>query len=281
MKLLTISSFLLLSGLGFGQPQIKGNFAIPTSEYKQEDYDESNYTIYYDFSAVNDVTKADKPKKGISVLQIGNRYSKYVDFNQLKYDSINEQYSHLNEVGTNELNLLLKVRYLIQQKEIYLYDNTNNLLLTQATIYKDRFEFKEPLPQQDWKMTNETKSIGGYLAKKATTTFRGRNWTAWYTEEIPLSTGPHKFNGLPGLIIALSDADNYFTFTLKGLDQKRKKIYLENVKTIQTTREVFRETERKFNENPDVHITAIAYDSNKEPIKGNGKSFAYNPIELQ
>jgi GLPGLI family protein len=57
-----------------------------------------------------------------------------------------------------------------------------------------------------WELTNsETMQIGNYICKKATTDFRGRLYVAWYTEQIPVSAGPWKFNGLPGLILKVED----------------------------------------------------------------------------
>ncbi|WP_087137834.1 GLPGLI family protein [Elizabethkingia meningoseptica] len=47
----------------------------------------------------------------------------------------------------------------------------------------------------------ETKKIAGYNCIKATTTFRGSDITAYFTKELPYSTGPFKFFGLPGLIL--------------------------------------------------------------------------------
>jgi GLPGLI family protein len=56
--------------------------------------------------------------------------------------------------------------------------------------------------------SSRKEKIGNWEAQKATTEFGGRKWTAWFCEEIPLSDGPYKFKGLPGLIVKISDADN-------------------------------------------------------------------------
>jgi GLPGLI family protein len=81
----------------------------------------------------------------------------------------------------------------------------------------------------DWKLSQEKKKIGIYTCYKATKKdfFIGssgnqipRNITAWYSPEIPYSFGPLKYNGLPGLILELSnDKVTFFA----------KKIYL-NIK---------------------------------------------------
>lgn len=84
----------------------------------------------------------------------------------------------------------------------------------------DNFYYKEKLPNLNWAIIDsDTMTISGYLCKKATTTYGGRYWTAWYTEELPLACGPWKLNGLPGLILSAYDSDNYFEFICVGIEQ--------------------------------------------------------------
>lgn len=65
-----------------------------------------------------------------------------------------------------------------------------------------------------WKLTYETKKSAEYTLQKATANFGGRKWTAWFSKEVPISEGPYKFRGLPGLIFELSDDKDNFRFTL-------------------------------------------------------------------
>lgn len=67
------------------------------------------------------------------------------------------------------------------------------------------FVVEEQIPTLNWKVGNEIKEILGYSCKKATTIFRGRNYIAWFTPKIPVSDGPWKFGGLPGLILEITD----------------------------------------------------------------------------
>lgn len=73
-----------------------------------------------------------------------------------------------------------------------------------------------------WDFKNENKTISGYPCKKALTNYRGRKYIAWYTEKIPLSVGPWKFHGLPGLIIKISDLEEEVSFLLKKIDFPHK-----------------------------------------------------------
>jgi GLPGLI family protein len=68
----------------------------------------------------------------------------------------------------------------------------------------------------EWKILPEKQKIGEYNAQKATTTYGGREWTAWFSTDIPFQDGPYKFYGLPGLIVKLEDKTGSHTMTLIG-----------------------------------------------------------------
>jgi GLPGLI family protein len=68
--------------------------------------------------------------------------------------------------------------------------------------------------KMDWKLENDTKNIQTYQLQKATTSFGGRNWIAWFSSEIPFQEGPYKFRGLSGLIFEIYDTENIFHYTL-------------------------------------------------------------------
>lgn len=67
---------------------------------------------------------------------------------------------------------------------------------------------------QNWKLTGENKKLKNLNLQKATTTWGGRNWTAWFTTDIPFQEGPYKFHGLPGLITELYDDKSNYRFEL-------------------------------------------------------------------
>jgi len=67
---------------------------------------------------------------------------------------------------------------------------------------------------QNWKLTDEKKKVKDLNMQKATTNWGGRNWTAWFTTDIPFQEGPYKFHGLPGLITELYDDKNNYKFEL-------------------------------------------------------------------
>lgn len=85
---------------------------------------------------------------------------------------------------------------------------------------------KEEIPDLRWVLHNETKTIGKYICNKATTDFRGRKYTAWYTTEIPLPFGPWKLHGLPGLILEAYDTNKEVFWYFKALEYPSERGYL-------------------------------------------------------
>lgn len=69
----------------------------------------------------------------------------------------------------------------------------------------------------DWVIMGEKKVIEGYAVTLAKTTFRGREYQAWFVEDIPIDAGPWKFHGLPGLIFEVYSTDGTVRIGLKGL----------------------------------------------------------------
>ncbi|MEJ7558081.1 MAG: GLPGLI family protein [Pedobacter sp.] len=85
-----------------------------------------------------------------------------------------------------------------------------------------KLQYEDNFPKLIWQLQEGTDSIGGYACQKATLNFRGRNYTAWFTTEIPISEGPWKLSGLPGLILKVEDAEQLFSFIMIGLIQPKQ-----------------------------------------------------------
>lgn len=101
------------------------------------------------------------------------------------------------------LSNTLPFHYLIKSKG----QNTEHF----EDIGNDSFKFEEKI-DHDWKLVNQDTLISGYSCKKAMLQYAGREWIAWYTTKIPISSGPYKFNGLPGLILNIRDTEGVFSF---------------------------------------------------------------------
>jgi GLPGLI family protein len=135
-----------------------------------------------------------------------------------------------------------------------------------------------------WEITGDTADISGYKCSKATTTYAGRQYEAWFTTEIPISDGPYVFAGLPGLIVKVNDTLNHYSFTLEQFGKYTGPILKEPSSQqipIQTTRsEVFKLREQMrinpINMLPSHTIHGADLEAVNRRIKANN-----NPIELK
>lgn len=103
----------------------------------------------------------------------------------------------------------------IISKESVYYNYSRPFFYLKFDDYKNLVVI-DSIKDLNWILLDEEKEINSYKCKKAITTFRGRTYIAWYTEEVPCKSGPYKFTGLPGLIFYITDNKNV-SFELKSL----------------------------------------------------------------
>ena len=104
-------------------------------------------------------------------------------------------------------------------KAYFLIKDFKAKTLIQGTDVESKyFLVEDTLSNFVWTITKDKKKILDYTCSKATTSFRGRNYEAWFTEEVPVKNGPWKFCGLPGLIVKVGDTDGVYTFNLVSLN---------------------------------------------------------------
>lgn len=80
------------------------------------------------------------------------------------------------------------------------------------------FVITDSYPEIKWTILNETKEIGSLICQKAEGSYRGRLYTAWFTNKIPFSDGPWKLCGLPGLILEATDEKNHVRFEFQSIE---------------------------------------------------------------
>ncbi|WP_316831076.1 GLPGLI family protein [Pedobacter aquatilis] len=95
-------------------------------------------------------------------------------------------------------------------------------LILSDNIISKVFLISDTLNNFKWKVTSEHQKILNFNCTKALVNFRGRTYTAWFSDKIPLPLGPWKFGGLPGLIIRVSDNENKFVYEITGIDLKTR-----------------------------------------------------------
>lgn len=88
-----------------------------------------------------------------------------------------------------------------QSKDQMFKDFKTRTIYCDYRILQGSFFLRDSTGLFRWSLVDSTRTIIGYNCLMAKTTFRGRNFTVFYTRDIPVADGPWKFNGLPGLIL--------------------------------------------------------------------------------
>lgn len=147
----------------------------------------------------------------------------------------------------------------IKKEPMYvLKSRTDNTLSVYDLVGTDFWTYTEPLETQEWCISDSTKNILGYECIKAECSFRGRKWLVWFTPEIPISEGPWKLNGLPGVILSAEDSTGQYSFFANSLSYSTKTINLifgkDNYET--TERLKYLQAKRAFTNNAISNLQA-------------------------
>lgn len=218
----------------------------------------------YDYRHLRDTSDVTSEVTDRMILQVGYGLSKFSSYRTMQIDS-------LIRVSTADQIQANPDRY-IGGETFSIYKNyPAGKFTTTDKIATDWFLVEELIPVQEWTMTDETKEILGYECKSATCTFRGRDYIAYYTEEVPVADGPWKFGGLPGFIMEVRDAHNHYSFTCVGINSKADRaMTIPEVSYNKTSRVKFYQTKHRYDTNPIGYLEAVS--GIKVNITSNGEA---------
>lgn len=170
----------------------------------------------YEYKYKIDSTKLDSLKTEWMYLDITKEGSKYYSKKAFDRDSISAE-AVRKQIASGSRSISVSrhrdagdVEYEVQKT----YPDFKTFITT--SIDNDRYKVLEDRPF-NWKILPEKQKIGEFEAQKAETIFAGRQWTVWFTTDVPFQDGPYKFHGLPGLIIKAEDKTKTHVMELKAL----------------------------------------------------------------
>jgi len=210
--------------------------------------------IFYNYYYTKDpVTKVKESESFI--LAIGNSLTKYFSYTKYKRDSIIEETARKGQSFESISHIALA-----NSSATIIYRDVLDKTMSVATeLVGDKYSYPEEF-NFSWKVMADTMLVQGYHCQKAVTDFRGRQYIAWFTSSIPVSTGPWKFFGLPGLIMSVYDTDKYFVFECSGINffTTTEDIFSMDVKgyTI-TTRERYYKQEDLYYQDPVEYLRNV------------------------
>lgn len=192
----------------------------PENKYIKEP-EEALMEVIYSRKEITDTTKRTSDYKlDDTILRIGKNKSMFCGEKKIWEDS-------LLKIDKSAYHAIWKATYQKDQVAAgflggryagYIYKDYLNKVCTEKDLFDmENWAYREDLKTPEWEITDSVKNIIGYECFKATTDFKGRQWIAWFTPEIPVSDGPWKLHGLPGLILEAYDKSHDYEFEAKGI----------------------------------------------------------------
>jgi len=156
--------------------------------------------------------------------------------NQSLFKHVDEDQQN-DEFGGNGMN----IRMVGPGMDDIIYCNYDKAgKVEQREMLGKKFLVSDSIRKLNWKLGDDTKTIAGYVCRKAVAQRYGKRMTmnmengvmekkeisdttnivAWFTMDIPVSAGPEVPGQLPGLILALDMNDGRMTYVATSISQK-------------------------------------------------------------
>ena len=210
------------------------------------------YRYVYTFDTLKNELRDD-----LLILQIGKEVSKCYSYYTFQCDSLRRTpdgekvWSELFRRAIEKDGIYGDFPHVRMSTYVYKNYPKGQMTITDRISLQD-YCYVDSLHAQTWTMGDSTREVLGYTCQQATADFRGRRWTAWFAMDIPVSDGPWKLGGLPGLILEAYDEWQQHVFTAVGLERVKDELIIfnrpfrGNHRFEQTNRLEFLRMERRF-----------------------------------
>ncbi len=259
MKTTFISLCLLCSAMG-GQAQ-NGDFVgmhmknLENPHSDNDSIDCSRFVAVYDYTVNTLTAEGEKTATTVqTILQVGDHASKFQPYDQYRRER-GDSYRNMGYSHNFKYNIT------VQSVPTVLIDREAEEMTVIDYLAPHKYVMLDEYKGIKWKITDDTITIKNYLCRRAEVKYRGREWTAWFTEEIPTSAGPWKLGGLPGLILKATDSHGIFTFDINGIENTASAIrFTKDIKAIKLDLDRFIKTrnktltDKRYPDNPKYYI---------------------------
>lgn len=257
----------------------------------QNKADTSVYLCKYSFEWQKDPNNIFSKSKDFMYLEIGKKLSTYYSYyHLLGFQNFMEDFKAHKGVEYIRDNSARYFKNSESEIIIHNFDAKEFKVIDKLAGNGVAYCFLDTVEQPRWKLDADTLKILNQLCQKATATFKGRDYIAWFAPNIPLSVGPWQYTGLPGLILKINDTKNQISFEATELLRLKK---VEDVATIlypnclqvqksklQELKKLKAENRLAFEKMQYPELTFTYRNSSGEIIQPRNELAPYNPIDL-
>ena len=196
-------------------------FTLNTFAQDLQSIDSTKWLCTYNYDFLLDSTNNNSRRNDQMYLQIGSHLSKFTCALFFLTDSALYLTQGKNLDLSTAVAEVRKSTNGVRSSTLSMYRIYKNFpgkgLVTFNAFDDQHYKVEQPMKMKWNLLTQKDTVIFGYSCQMACTSYAGRDWVAWYSLQIPLADGPYKFNGLPGLILKISDTKNQHCFTLNAI----------------------------------------------------------------
>ncbi|QBO59561.1 GLPGLI family protein [Chryseobacterium salivictor] len=179
--------------------------------------------VFYKMSYKSDSTTSKLYDK-IMILDSNKDYDLFHSYQMYKSDSITE--------ASNKKSFESGEKFMDYDFTVKIDRNKKVIDKFYRILFGNVFKTSENITMLNWKVESAIKQIGNFNCQKATLSYKGREWIAWFTADISLQKGPYVFHGLPGLIIYMADTKHNFEFMFEKLQNNKTILFNEKTATL-------------------------------------------------
>lgn len=232
----------------------------------------SKTQVTYEYTFIRDSTDRERVDSLEMQLLINDSLSLFASSYYLKRNS--EYFKTLERGNTSAtsqflvglINVNVSSYYILKDQETV--TTIDNIYGMGMRTNKDFVKIKENIRDFDWAVAPDTRMISDFECQKAEIFYGGRKWIAWFTTEIPISDGPYKFSGLPGLIIELYDDQSFFNFRLSKIEPLETTVpfnFRNDMTFRDLTSEAFFKERKQYQENIYEHTLSLEENQKFSP----------------
>lgn len=245
---------------------------------KYKTIDTASYIITYRLKFIKDTLKH-QPEEDVIILQMGWHYSK--SYSKTLYDADSVATAWIKKGA----DVTPRPKKSIPPFDVYKdYANKKSTIIYRSILKGPVYKYDEDIFPMKWTLLPAKMNLLSYDCQEAETTFRGRTYKAWFTNDIPMPEGPWKFGGLPGLILLIQDTKGHYIYECIGIQHTKQNIPIKYWKwkyeSIERTQ--LQKIAKRMSMDTYDYLISIDQPVAGDPIKlKKSLVYPYNPIELE
>lgn len=250
-------------------------------DFPSKSIDKSSLLITYLLTYKQDTADLDYKRQEDMYLFIGEKTSLFTSKNLyqlMNFGRVAEKEGKLD----NFFNEMSSGKYRTRFSYSIYKNHPKGMLTYTDKVLPTFFIYEEELKNFKWILKNDPDTLYGYSVQKASLQYGGRLWFAWYSTEIPISDGPYKFYGLPGLILKVTDSLEHYVFEMKEIERLEKDVLIEilEIDWVKTNRKDFLQAEQNFRHDIINRAREAGADSHSQQTAARSMMKRNNPIEF-